>query len=119
MSKAACANAARIDPPLMPEALALMSTRWGLTYAQLGTLLGITPEAVDRAIATGEEPAGVTFQGALLIGALFFVLQEEAGKRGSDAAVAAWLDAPIGDEGRRRADCLAHVRSVQEIGACL
>ena len=119
MSRACSADAAEIDPPLMPEALKLMSTRWGMSHDELSTLLGITPEAVGRAIAAGEEPAGVTFQAALLVGALFFVLHEEAEKRGSDAAVAAWLDAPIGDQGRRRADCLAHVRGVHEIGAYL
>lgn len=105
------------NAPLLPQALEELATRWGMTHGELGVLLGITPEAVALAIATGVEPAGIGFQGALLAGAVYFVLSERAHRGGSDAKVAVWLDELV--EGERRSALLARANSIEDIGTAL
>jgi len=102
---------------LMPEVLRAFTTRWGMQPDEIAGLLGTTPDAITEAIASGDEPAGASFEGALLVGVVYFVLNERTTRAGSDAAVATWLDEVL--EGEPRRARLARATSIAAIGTAL
>lgn len=105
------------EEPLLPQALDELMSRFGFTAEELGRLIGVSADAVERSCAENTEPEGAGFRGVMLLGVIYSALNVKAEELGTDAAVAAWLAEDV--DGERRGHRFSRVTSVDDVGRAL
>lgn len=105
------------DEPLLPQALDELMSRFGFTAEELGRLIGVSAEAVERSRAENREPEGAGLRGVMLLGVIYSALDFKAEELGSDTAVSAWLAEDMDGEQRRYR--LSYATSVDDVGRVL